>query len=317
MPEQCLYIFVGSSNVVWTLYQAFEELGWQWRHFIHLNCHHHCTLWKCQNQDLGVYSHECCCNVMPEQCLYIFVGSSNVVWTLYQAFEELGWQWRHFIHLNCHHHCTLWKCQNQDLGVYSHECCCNVMPEQCLYIFVGSSNVVWTLYQAFEELGWQWRHFIHLNCHHHCTLWKCQNQDLGGILTWMCCNVMPEQCLYIFVGSSNVVWTLYQAFEELGWQWRHFIHLNCHHHCTLWKCQNQDLGVYSHECCCNVMPEQCLYIFVGSSNVVWTLYQAFEELGWQWRHFIHLNCHHHCTLCSARGCTHKIIEKIICLKSIF
>ena len=77
----------------------------------------------------------------------------------------------------------------------------------------------------------------------------------------------------IFVGSSNVVWTQYQVFEELGWHLRHFIHLNCHHHCTLWKCQNQNLlGVYSHECCCNVMPQRCLYIFVGSSNVVWTQY---------------------------------------------
>ena len=135
---------------------------------------------KCQNQDLGVYSHECCCNVMPEQCLYIFVGSSNVVWTLYQAFEELGWHLRHVIHLNCHHHCTLRKLPKSWSGGISHECHCNVMQERCQYIFVGSSNAVWTLYQAFEELGWHLRHFIHLTCHHHCTLWECQNQDLGG-----------------------------------------------------------------------------------------------------------------------------------------
>ena len=30
-------------------------------------------------------------------------------------------------------------------------------------------------------------------------------------------------------GSLSVAWTLYQVFEELGLQWRTFIHLNCHH----------------------------------------------------------------------------------------
>ena len=100
---------------------------------------------------------------------------------------------------------------------------------------------------------------------------------------------MPCWCWIILRGSLNVVWTLYQVFEELGWQWRTFIHLNCHHLKLSRTLKLKNLGLYSHKCCHGDMPWGCWIIFRGSLNVVWTLYQVFEELGWQWRTLIVLS----------------------------
>ena len=44
-----------------------------------------------------------------------------------------------------------------------------------------------------------------------------------------------------------LVWTLYQVFEELGFQWRTFIHLNCHHLYLSRTLKLQNLGMYTHK----------------------------------------------------------------------
>src|SRR5210317_2209698 len=205
-----------------------------------------CLSTRLKLRNLGVYSHKCCHGDMPWWCWIVLRVSSNVVWTLYEVFEELGWQWRHFITLNstppfCASLSTRLKLRN--LGVYSHKCCHGDMPWWCWIDLRVSSNVVWTLYEVFEELGWQWRHFITLNstppfCASLSTRLKLRNL---GVYSHKCCHGdMPWWCWIVLRVSSNVVWTLYEVFEELGWQWRHFITLNSTILClTLNKTQTQ------------------------------------------------------------------------------
>ena len=67
-----------------------------------------------------------------------------------------------FHHPKLHHFVPLnpTRLKLRNLGVYSHKCCHGDMPWCCWIVLRVSSNVVWTLYEVFEELGWQWRHFM-------------------------------------------------------------------------------------------------------------------------------------------------------------
>ena len=56
------------------------------------------------------------------------------------------------------------KCQKVDLGVYSHECRCNVMPEWCLNIFIGRGCTHKTLpFNSYHSIfSSTWPIFFHL-----------------------------------------------------------------------------------------------------------------------------------------------------------
>ena len=166
---------------------------------------------------------------------------------------------------------------------------------------VGSSNLVllWTLYQVLEELGQQLRPFIHPNYHLDWDLWSLRitisQESQPTFLGLRCCKWMPWGQVYVIVGSSNLVWTLYQVFEELGQQLRPFIHPNYHLDWDSWSLRIEILQesqpMLRFALCCKSMPWGQVYVTVGSSNLVWTLYQVFEELGQQLRPFIHPNYH--------------------------
>ena len=165
-----------------------------------------------------------CCKWMPWGQVYVIVGSSNLVWTLYQVFDSsLDSSWGHLstptttlIGIRGPSESRFRKNLSQRLGLR----CCKWMPWGQVYVIVGSSNLVWTLYQVFDS-SWDssWGHLstptttlIGIRGPSESRFRKNLSQRLG----LRCCKWMPWGQVYVIVGSSNLVWTLYQVFEELG-----------------------------------------------------------------------------------------------------